>query len=101
MVDEVIRRDVNAITLLGAITNTTAQDIVQLRVDSITKRLLVDAELETTPGLAIPTHDYIALGYTGDNLTSVVYKIGGASGTTVATLTLAYTGSVLDSITKT
>ena len=44
--------------------------------------------------------DYISLGYTGTNLTSVVYKIGVASGTVVSTLTLAYTGSVLNSITK-
>ena len=43
MANETIRRDVNYITLLGAITNTVAQDIVQLRVDSITNRLLVDS----------------------------------------------------------
>lgn len=52
-------------------------------------------------GLDIPPHDYIALSYTGSNLTGVVYKTGGASGSTVATLTLAYTGSVLDSVTRT
>jgi len=46
-------------------------------------------------------YDYIALSYTGSNLTGVVYKSGGSGGTTVATLTLAYTGSQLDSITKT
>jgi len=51
-------------------------------------------------GLGIPEHDFIALSYTGENLTGVVYKTGGASGTTVATLTLAYTGSRLDSVTK-
>lgn len=51
-------------------------------------------------GLSIPPHDYIALTYTGSNLTGVVFKDGGASGTTVATLTLAYTGSQLDSVTK-
>lgn len=52
-------------------------------------------------GLVPDTYDYIELGYTGDNLTSVVYKEGGSGGTTIATLTLAYTGSQLDSITKT
>ena len=46
-------------------------------------------------------YDYIGLTYTGTNVTSVVYKFGGASGDVVATLTLAYTGSVLDSVTKT
>jgi hypothetical protein len=50
----------------------------------------------------VPTggYDYIALSYTGTNLTTVVYKSGGAGGTTIATLTLAYTGSVLDSVTR-
>lgn len=43
--------------------------------------------------MAIPDHDYIALSYTGSNATTIVYKTGGASGTTVATLTLAYDGS--------
>jgi len=38
-------------------------------------------------------YDYIALSYTGTNLTQVVYKLGGASGTTVVTLALTYDGS--------
>lgn len=38
-------------------------------------------------------YDYISLSYTGSNLTGVVYKLGGASGTTVATLALTYDGS--------
>lgn len=42
-------------------------------------------------GLEIPTHDYISNSYDGSgNLTGVVYKRGGASGRTVATLTLTY-----------
>lgn len=44
-------------------------------------------------GLSIPAHDYIALTYTGSNLTGVTYKIGGSSGTTVATLVLTYDGN--------
>lgn len=46
-------------------------------------------------------YDYISLSYTGANLTTVIYKSGGAGGTTVATLTLAYSGSQLISVTKT
>ena len=46
-------------------------------------------------------YDYIALTYSGDNLTGVTYKTGGSGGTTVATLTLAYSGSTLTSVTKT
>ena len=45
--------------------------------------------------------DYASLSYTGDNLTGVIYKIGGASGSTVATLTLAYSGSNLTAVTRT
>ena len=56
--------------------------------------------LATINGLSIPEHDYIGLTYTSGNLTGVTYKNGGSSGTTVATLTLAYSGSNLTSVTK-
>ena len=46
-------------------------------------------------------YDYISLTYTGDNLTTVDFKTGGSGGSTVASLALAYTGSTLDSVTKT
>lgn len=54
------------------------------------------------PGFAIPTHDYIALGYTGGGLlNAVTYKVGGSAGTTVAAFTLAYDGGGnLTSVTK-
>jgi hypothetical protein len=45
-------------------------------------------------------YDYIDLTYTGDDLTTVTYKTGGSGGTTVATLTLTYTASVLQTVTK-
>lgn len=52
-------------------------------------------------GLQIPTHDYVGLTYTNNNLTGVTYKTGGSGGTTVATLTLAYDGNNnLTSVTK-
>jgi len=46
-------------------------------------------------------YDYIALTYTGNNITTVVYRQGGSGGTIVATLTLTYTGSRLDTVTRT
>jgi len=46
-------------------------------------------------------YDYISLSYTGDNLTTVVYRQGGSAGTLVATLELTYTGSHLDTVTRT
>jgi hypothetical protein len=60
----------------------------------------IKASAASIAGMAIPANDYISLSYTSGNLTSVVYKSGGASGTTVATLTLAYSGSDLISVTK-
>lgn len=46
-------------------------------------------------------YDYISLGYTGADLTTVLFKQGGSGGTLIATLTLAYTSGVLQSVTKT
>lgn len=43
--------------------------------------------------LAPTNYDYIALGYTGTDLTTVRYYMGGPSGTLLVTLTLAYDGS--------
>ena len=53
-------------------------------------------------GFNIPTHDYKSFAYTSGNLTQIAYKTGGASGTTVGILTLAYDGNGnLTSMTKT
>lgn len=84
-----------SVTVSGTVTaNLGAVD------NAVLDAIQVGVENPPVPGLDIPIHDYIALSYTGSNLTSVVYKTGGAGGTTVATLTLAYTGSQLDSVTK-
>ena len=44
------------------------------------------------PGYGIPVHDWIGMAYTGGLLITVSYKLGGATGDVVATLTLAYDG---------
>lgn len=62
---------------------------------------LVLGELQVLNALVPDIYDYIALSYTGSNLTGVIFKTGGSGGTTVSTLTLAYTGSDLVSVTKT
>ena len=49
--------------------------------------------LPITTSLSIPKYDYVSCSYTGSNLTGAVFKSGGASGTTVATLALTYDGS--------
>ncbi len=41
--DEIIKRDQNFVTVLAGVTNDSDQDIIMLRVDPITKRLLVSA----------------------------------------------------------
>ena len=69
--------------------------------EEIAVKTPIGSALATVQGLSIPAHDHIALSYTGSNLTGVTYKSGGASGSTVATLTLAYDGSNnLTSVTK-
>lgn len=51
--------------------------------------------------LVTESYDYLDLSYTGANLTEVVYKSGGATGKTVATLALVYDwSSNITSITK-
>ncbi len=53
----------------------------------------VNAGLETLNSLVPSMFDYIALSYTGGNLTTATYKTGGAGGSTISILTLAYDGS--------
>lgn len=45
-------------------------------------------------GLGIGKYDYVSLSsYSGSNPQTIVFKTGGASGITIATLTLTYDGS--------
>lgn len=44
-------------------------------------------------GLVIPPYDYESHTYTGSNPTTSVYKVGGASGRTVATVTRTFDGN--------
>jgi hypothetical protein len=57
----------------------------------------VESALPTITGLSIPEHDEIALSYTGNDLTGVVYKLNTV---TVATVALAYTDGKLTSVVK-
>lgn len=78
----------------------------QLDPGQIVKHAYIDASESikvTSIGGSLITvpFDYLALSYTGANLTQVVYYTGGSGGTIVGTLTLAYSGSNLISVTKT
>ena len=52
-----------------------------------------DGIVGVSSGFNIPAYDFIDCSYTGSNLTDVVYKISGVSGTMVAELALTYDGS--------
>jgi len=66
------------------------------------RRVRINSSGELMLSSLVPEkYDYIELSYTGSDLTGVVYKTGGASGTTVATLTLGYTDSKLTSVERT
>lgn len=64
----------------------------QILLNNIKNQLETDikTQLETLNSLIPGEYDYIGLSYTGSNLTGVVFKLGGASGTIISTLTLAY-----------
>ena len=55
--------------------------------------LIGGGDAHISDGFGIPPYDYIANTYTGNNVTTTVYRRGGASGTIVATLTMTYDGS--------
>lgn len=57
-------------------------------------------ELKSIAGLQIPPHNHLTLTYTGNDLTQVVYRSGGAGGTIVATVNLGYTNGVMTTVAK-
>lgn len=55
-------------------------------------------------GLTPSTYDYVEYTNTSDTVDTYVYKVGGSSGTTVATVTIVYTDSTkatISSVTRT
>jgi hypothetical protein len=58
-------------------------------------RVSTSGSLLTAGGFDIPDHDYVSITYHDagkTNINQVIYKTGGAAGTTVATVTLSYAG---------
>ena len=86
----------------SAVTQPISASSLPLPTGAATSALQTTANsaLSSIAGFTIPAYDYISLGYTSSNLTTVIYKTGGSAGTTVATLTLAYSGSQLTRVTK-
>lgn len=94
--------DDNRKPFLTALSYVDGITEVPIYADPATGKLL--ANTGASSGLVTSAYDYI--GYTNTNSTTdtYVYKIGGASGTTVATVTIVYTDttkSQISSITKT
>ena len=81
------------------------KDLEKQKFVAVSSNLTAVRVLDSVSNSLVPDcYDYISLSYTDSNLTTVVFKIGGASGTTVSTLTLAYTGTTVSnlvSVTKT
>lgn len=101
-------RDANRVPVVAGVSTADGTTTVPIEVDPVSGGVVVDkmpevlANLQTINSLTPTKYDYISLSYTGANLTGVVFKLGGAGGTTVSTLTLAYDGSDnLISVTKT
>ncbi len=82
MADEVLKNDPNFYRVAGAVTNDSDKDVVALRVDPITKRLIVDlggltATLTVNKALESLTYDLNAAIYSATTVNSTVYRFMG------------------------
>lgn len=78
----------------GQVTSQGTLSSIDTSLNSIEADTLAQ-KLKSASALVTSPFDYISLSYVGvtTKILTVVYKIGGAAGTTVATLTLGYDGS--------
>lgn len=53
-----------------------------------------------TSSLVTESYDFIDLNYTGADLTEIIYKRGGASGTIVATVDITYLNGKINTVSK-
>ncbi len=99
--DEVVPISAAALPLpAGAATEAKQDDQIVQETAIAASAASIDTKQSTMltrlSGSLVPTaYDEIQLGYTGANLTSAIYKLAGS---TVKTLTLSYTGAILDSV---
>lgn len=88
-------RNTNGITINPA--TEEKQDDIVTAIEAIptadVSALAKETTLQNIAGFNIPLYDYISLGYTGSNLTTVKFYLGGSGGTLLNTLTLGYDGS--------
>lgn len=84
----------------GAATESTLTGVLTTAAFQARIPSSVSGSLPIIGSLGIPAHDYVGISYTGDRVDAYTYKSGGSGGTTVATVTLGYTGDNVTSITK-
>jgi len=82
-------------------TNARYSDGTEVLPATQVTALDINTGLETLNSLVPSTYDYIDLSYTGQDLTTAVFKIGGSGGAVVSTLTLVYMSGNLVSVTRT
>lgn len=57
------------------------------------KRLSDNAKIQIiTSGLSIPDYDWFECTYSGNNLTGVIFYVGGSGGTVIGELNFTYSG---------
>lgn len=76
------------------------ENIIKKVFDETTNSLRISGSAgggtsNSASALVTEAHDYVEITYVGitTNINTTVYKLGGAAGTVVATLTMAYDGS--------
>ena len=80
---------VGEVSISGTVPLPTDAATAAKQDDGITQLTTISGKLNTIPA----DYDYISYGYTGSDITTIVYKTGGGGGSTVMTKTLAYDGS--------
>jgi len=89
-------------TILGGTLSATILNIPSSINSTITNTINSTSYQGTDPwivndqianSLVPSSYDYISLSYTAGNLDTVIFKLGGTSGTAISTLSLSYDGS--------
>jgi len=89
---------------MSIIEVVTIPEIIRDENTSVTLQVNDDGSINVISGLISASYDYIGATYPNSTTEVYTYKTGGASGTTVATVTVVYTTAtkdLLSTVTKT
>lgn len=111
MAVETAKRDPNYRTTIQGVDLSTGLEPTNIYVDEVTHRMLVSAiatnadgtDINAVGSLVPKVYDTVQItSYNGnDDPLVILYKTGGTGGTTVATLTLTYSGTNITSVVRT